>query len=167
MICWRALCRHDHLNPPLLTTREGRWVTQSRSLRLCVSWSNAGSPRLAGEPNEQRACPRRAGRSPGWGRAIPTTSPRAIRPSPGGKPAASDPVTSTVAPLGLSLIGLRQVDGMTQPEPCQGRAKDERGGRGLHTSPPTNVVRRGAYWQSWPSWRRSGSGSWYLHYSRS
>jgi hypothetical protein len=29
MICWRALCRHDHLNPPrdsLIEAPEARWV---------------------------------------------------------------------------------------------------------------------------------------------
>jgi len=52
--------------------------------------------------------------------AIPTTSRRAISSVPRGKRGNVRSRDHHRLPLGTELIGLRQVDGMAQREPCQG-----------------------------------------------
>ncbi len=58
--------------------------------------------------------------------AIPTTSRRAISSLPGGKRGNVRPRDHRGLPPGSELIGLRQVDGMAQREPCRGSEQPER-----------------------------------------
>jgi hypothetical protein len=72
-----------------------------------------------------KACPRRAGRSPGWpatnasgagpvwvGWGIPPTSPRATTWGPGGRATRGRCRSHRGLPPGPHVVGLRQVDGM-------------------------------------------------------
>ena len=79
-------------------------------------------PSPGGQVSGMAATARRRGGRGGWRPgAIPTTSRRAISSRPGGKPGTVRSRDHRGLPPGRELIGLRQVDGMAQREPCSHR----------------------------------------------